>query len=231
MPPTQVAHYAAVLLGCTVVLWFGGVVRGRTALLTLLAAGAVLVGANTRTALIALVIGLALAGASMFLGHARVRRTSALLGVLGVIAAALFAPLISTWFWRGDTLEEATQLTGRTKVWTEIFGLQRPWLQEAFGSGLSNKSFNGLPIDNNWLAVYLDQGLFGIVIDAALLLVLIILVVIHPRGVRRATALFLVAYCLVASITETGLGDASPYLLNLVVAASLLAAPPKEARR
>ena len=33
------------------------------------------------------------------------------------------------------------------------------------------------------------------------------------------------AYCLVASITETGLGDASPYLLNLVVAASLLAAP------
>ena len=28
-----------------------------------------------------------------------------------------------------------------------------------------------------------------------------------------------------ASITETGLGDASPYLLNLVVAASLLAAP------
>ena len=24
IPPTQVAHYAAVLLGCTVVLWFGG---------------------------------------------------------------------------------------------------------------------------------------------------------------------------------------------------------------
>ncbi len=35
IPPTQVAHYAAVLLGCTVVLWFGGAVRGRTALLTL----------------------------------------------------------------------------------------------------------------------------------------------------------------------------------------------------
>ena len=39
------------------------------------------------------------------------------------------------------------------------------------------------------------------------------------------------AYCLVASITETGLGDASPYLLELTVAASLLAAPAEEERR
>ena len=231
IPTTQVAHYAAVLLGCTVVLWFGGVVRGRTALLTLLGAGAALVGTHTRTALIAMTVGLIVAGASMFIGHTRVRRVSAVMAVLGLIAAALFAPLISNWFWRGQTADEAAQLTGRTKVWSEIFGLQRPWLEEVFGSGLSNKSFDGLPIDSNWLAVYLDQGWFGIVIDMALLLVLIILAVIHAPGIRRATALFLVAYCLVASITETGLGDASPYLLNLVVAASLLAAPSEEARR
>ena len=50
----------------------------------------------------------------------------------------------------------------------------------------------------------------------------------HRRGLRRAVALFLITYCLVASITETGLGDASPYLLELVVAASLLAAPVDE---
>ena len=168
----------------------------------------------------------------MFVSHARVRRTSAFLAIGGVIAATLFAPLLSNWFWRGDTtLDEAAQLTGRTKVWTGIFGLQRPWLEEVFRSGLSNKSFNGLPIDSNWLAVYLDQGWFGIAIDVALLLTLIILALAHPRGVRRATALFLVAYCLVASITETGLGDASPYLLNLVVAASLLAAPVEARRR
>ena len=77
---------------------------------------------------------------------------SAAMAVLGLIAAALFAPLISNWFWRGQTPEEAAQLTGRTKVWSDIFGLQRPWLEQAFGSGLSNKSFNGLPIDSNWLA-------------------------------------------------------------------------------
>ena len=110
-------------------------------------------------------------------------------------------------------------------MWTEILGLERSWWGDVFGSGLSNKSFNGLSIDSNWLAVYLDQGWFGIAIDAALLLLLIFLAVTHQRGIRRALALFLVAYCLVASITETGLGDASPYLLELVVAASLLAAP------
>lgn len=228
IPPTQVAHYAAVLLGCTVVLWFGGEVRDRTALLTLLGTGAALIGAHTRTALIAMTISLAMAGASMFIGHARVRRTSAVLIVVGVIGATFFAPFITNWLWRGQTQEEATQLTGRTKVWTEILGLDRPWLQDTFGSGLSNKSFDGLPIDNNWLAVYLDQGWFGVLVVAALLLFLLLLAITHRRGVRRAAALFLVIYCLVASITETGLGDASPYLLELVIAASLLAAPTRE---
>jgi hypothetical protein len=225
IPPTQVAHYAAVLLGCTAVLWFGGAVRGRTALWTLLAAGAALVGTHTRTALIAMTIGLAVAGASMFMGHARVRRASAYLGVLAVTTATFFAPLILNWLWRGQTAQEAAQLTGRTKVWSEIFALRRPRLEELFGSGLSNKSFNGLPIDSNWLAVYLDQGWFGLFVDAALLLVLILIAVTHRRGVRRAVALFLVTFCFVASISETGLGDASPYLLDLVVAASLLATP------
>jgi hypothetical protein len=50
--------------------------------------------------------------------------------------------------------------------------------------------------------------------------------VTHRRGVRRAIALFLVTYCIVASITETGLGAAATYTLDMVVAASLLAAPP-----
>ena len=230
IPPTQVAHYAAVLLGCTVVLWFGGAVRGRTAVLTLAATAAALVGAHTRTALIAMIVGLVVAGASMFVGHARVRRASTVLGVTAVIAVSLFSPLIVNWFWRGQSAEEAAQLTGRTKVWTEILGLQRSSLEQVFGSGLSNKSFNGLAIDNNWLAVYLDQGWFGIAVVALLLLVLIFLAVMHRRGIRRAAALFLVTYCLVASITETGLGDASPYLLHLVVAASLLAAPAGEER-
>ena len=225
IPPTQVAHYAAVLLGCTAVLWFGGAVGGRVALLTLVGAGAALIGTHTRTALLAMTIGLAVAGASMFLGHARVRRASAFIGVAGVVVATFFSPFIVAWLSRGQSLEEASELTGRTKVWSSITGLQRPRIEEVFGSGLSNKSFNGLAIDNNWLAVYLDQGWFGVIVDAALLITLILLAATHQRGIRRAAALFLITYCLVASITETGLGDASPYLLELVLAASVLAAP------
>jgi hypothetical protein len=145
--------------------------------------------------------------------------------VIAVVAATFFSTPDRRVALPRQSVEEASQLTGRTKVWTSISGLQRPWLEEVFGSGLSNKSFNGLPIDNNWLAVYLDQGWFGVIIDAALLIILILLAATHQRGIRRAAALFLITYCAVASITETGLGDASPYLLELVLAASLLAAP------
>jgi hypothetical protein len=225
IPPTQVGHYAAVLLGCTVLLWFGGAVRGRIAWWTLLLAGGALIGAHTRTALLGLAIGLAVAGASMFMGYARVRRTSALLGVVAVTVATLFAPLILNWLWRGQTVEDATELTGRTKVWSAILSVRRPWLEELFGSGLSNQTFNGLSIDSTWMATYLNQGWFGVCVVAALVLLLILLAVTHRRGVRRAIALFLVSYCIVASITETGLGAASPYTLDLVVAAALLAAP------
>lgn len=225
IPPTQVAHYAAVLIGATTVLWFAERASSRTALVTLLAATPVLLLTHTRTALLALVAGLAIAGASMFVGHARVRRTTAVVGGLAVTLGALFSPVIVGWLWRGQSLEEASQLTGRTKVWSSISALQRPPLEEVFGSGLSNKSFGGLPIDSSWLSVYVDQGYFGTVVVAALLLVIIFSAVTHRRGARRALALFLVIYCLVASFTETGLGDASPYLLELALAGSLLAAP------
>ncbi len=231
IPPTQVAHYAAVLLGCTVLLWFGRVVRGRTAILTVVGAGAAIVGAHTRTALLGMAIGLAVAGASMFLGYARVRRTSAFLGLSAVATATLFTPFILNWLWRGQTVQDATELTGRTKVWSALLGIQRPWLEELFGSGLSNQTFNGLSIDNSWLASYLDQGWFGIFIAAAMLLILLILAVAHRPGIRRAVALFLITYCLVASITETGLGGATPYTLELIVAASLLAAPTGKAEQ
>jgi hypothetical protein len=167
----------------------------------------------------------------MFLGHARVRRTSALVCIFAVIAATFFAPLILNWLWRGQSVEDAKQLTGRTKVWSAILEHQRPWLQELFGLGLSNKSFNGLPIDSNWLGVFLDQGWFGVFVEAAMVLVLILLAATHRRGVKRAVALFLVSYLLIDSITETGLADASPYLLDFVVAASLLAVPMRKGAR
>ena len=221
--PTQVAHFAAVLIGCTAVLWFTHVVTGRTAGVTCVVAGVMLLATHTRTALLALLLGLGVAGASLFLGNARVRRFSAVAAATGVVAGTLFASLITTWLSRGQTAEQASQLTGRTVVWAAIFAEDRRWPQAIFGTGLANKSYQGLSIDSNWVATYYEQGWFGVAMGASFLVLLAVVAVTRPRGPRRAVALFLLVYGAVSSFTETGLGDASPYLLEVVVAASLLA--------
>ncbi|HXY65522.1 MAG TPA: hypothetical protein VEI45_14495, partial [Mycobacterium sp.] len=68
----------------------------------------------------------------------------------------------------------------------------------------------------------LDQGLFGVVVSAAILVFLFVTAFFQPRGVKRALGLFLTTYCLAASFTEVGFSDASTYLLYLALAASLL---------
>jgi hypothetical protein len=75
------------------------------------------------------------------------------------------------------------------------------------------------------VATYLDQGLVGDVIIGFALILLLITALISPRGPRRALALFLIVYCLAASFTEVGLASASPYVMELAVAMSLLMAP------
>ena len=162
MPPPQVAHYAAVLLGTSVILWMCRVIGGRHALLAIVVSVGVLIGTHTRTALLAMIIGIVIASASLFLGHARVRRTSVSTLAVGILAGTLFAPQIVSWAARGQSAEDASQLTGRTKVWSASLAEARPRLQELFGNGLSNKSFNGLPVDSNWVASFLDLGWFGI---------------------------------------------------------------------
>jgi hypothetical protein len=224
-PAPQVAHYAAVLLGCTVVLWFCGVVTGRVTLVTVVAGGAALLGTHTRTALLGTVLGLCVAGASLFVRHVRVRRATVAVGLTAVGVWTTFSPQIVSWLARGQSAQDLTQLTGRTRVWDAASQQRRTTMQELFGTGLGNKSFDGLPIDSNWVATNLELGRFGVAIVVAFLLALFLAAASRPAGPRRAIALFLVVYCLATSFTETGLGDASPYLLDLAVAASLVAAP------
>ena len=113
-------------------------------------------------------------------------------------------------------------LSGRTNFWGPLLAFPRNKFQEIFGFGLSNDTFGGLPIDSNWLDSYQNQGLFGVVVCALILLFLYVAAGFHPRGVQRALALFLTTYCLIASFTEIGFTSASPYLLDVAVAASLL---------
>jgi hypothetical protein len=140
--------------------------------------------------------------------------------------ALLFASEIRMWALRGQSSEDVGALTGRTKVWTQVVHLHRSGLHDLAGSGLSNLSWNGLPIDSTWLGTYLDEGLLGVALVALILILLLFKALSHPPGPGRAIALFLIVYCVFASITETGLGAPSPYILDLVVAASLLGTGP-----
>ncbi len=225
VPPTQVAHYAAVLAGTTIVLWFAGLVKPRSAAIVTGLGVVILLLTHTRTALIGLLVGVLVAGLSLFLSRRRVRKALAVTAVVACLAALSFAPFLGAWFNRGESKGELTGLSGRTQVWTALLAQPRTEVNTLFGYGMSNDSFNGLPIDSSWYSTYLDQGLVGDVIDGAVLLLLFLLAAFSPRGPRRAIALFLVVYCLVASFTETGLGEASPYLLDLAVAMSVLMLP------
>lgn len=225
MPPTQVAHYAAVLLGIVLIFWLTGRLGSWWAGLALLIPGGVLVATHTRTATAALVAGLAVAVASLFLGHARVRRVSAL-GLAAMLGAGLvFGPLIGSWLLRGQSLDDLSRLTGRTLVWSEVVELDRGPRQTLVGSGLTNGSFDGLPIDSSWVTTYLDQGLLGITVHVLVFVVLLVTAAFRPRSPERAVALFLIVYVLVASFTENALNTPTTYLLDLIVAASLIARP------
>lgn len=230
-PAPQVAHYAAVMFGLVVVLWLCGQLRGRVALIVVIAAGAILILTHTRTALVAMIAALLVAGMSLIVAKERVRKLFAAAGVVATIAILTLSGVITNWLARGQGASQLTELTGRTVVWSQLLNFPRNKFQMIFGFGLSNDSFNGLSIDSNWLASYQTQGLYGVVLCAMMLLFLLVTAYFTPRGVQRALALFLVIYCLVASFTEVGFTDASMYLLELVLAASLLVPPVAWTRR
>ena len=223
--PTQVAHYSAVGVGVIIVLWFCGYIRGRTTCILAVVGGAILLLTHTRTALAALIASLLIAGLSLVVAKPRVRKLFATAGAVATIGVLSFSAAITTWLARGQSTAGLNNLTGRTEVWGPLLAFPRDKFQEIFGFGLSNVSFNGFPIDSNWLSSYEQLGLFGVVICVIILIFLLVTAYFQPRGVRRALALFLIAYCLVASFTEDGFTDVSPYLLDITLAASLLVPP------
>ncbi|MGH3822595.1 MAG: O-antigen ligase domain-containing protein, partial [Pseudonocardiaceae bacterium] len=173
-----------------------------------------------------LLSALLIAGLSMAFSNARARRALAAGIGLGGLALVFFGQAIQTWLTRGQDAEQLANLTGRQKVWDLLLAKQRSLGEQFFGVGLTDKSFGGLPIDSSWLSVYHEQGWVGVALVAAFVGSLIATAALRPPSAARACAVFLIAYCAVASYTEVGLGDASPYLLNLAVAASLLASAP-----
>lgn len=222
IPATQVAHYAAVTTGLVLVLWFCGRLRGRITLLIVGATIGILILTHTRTALVGLIAGILASGMSLIVARPRVRKLFAAIGAAAAVTILTLSTVITTWLARGEGSSQLFALTGRTAVWSQLVSAPRDKFQEIFGFGLSNSSFNGLPIDSNWLASYQEQGLFGVAVCIIMLLFLLTNSYFQPRGLERALALFLITYCLVASFTEVGFTDVSPYLLELTLAASLI---------
>jgi hypothetical protein len=229
IPATEVGHYAAVTVGVIVVLWLGHVASGRAAVTVAAAGLAIIVLSHTRTALIGMVAALLVAGLSLIVTRARARRFFAAAGIVTSIGVITAAGVVTTWLARGQNAAELASLTGRTDFWNLVLHMPRTRFQEIFGFGLSNGSVDGLPIDNNWLTVYLEQGLFGVIVCAMMALFLLVAAFFQPPGVRRALALFLITYCLISSITEVGFAEPTTYLLEFTLAASLMV-PPVTAR-
>ncbi|QNP68143.1 O-antigen ligase domain-containing protein [Streptomyces roseirectus] len=225
LTPPQIGQYAAVIIGLTVLLLVGRRTGGRSAALVIVPSLVLLALTHTRTATLGLLVGLVVAVGSLVLTSGAARRFFTGAVVITVVVAVGFAPLVQAWFLRGQSQENFTSLTGRAKVWDALLAAPRSTTEHLFGAGLGDKSFAGLPIDNSWLAVYHEQGMTGVVLVGAFLVVLGAVALLRPPSLGRACALFLITYCAIASYTEAGLGDASPYLLHLAVAASLLATP------
>ncbi|MER6517400.1 O-antigen ligase domain-containing protein [Streptomyces sp. NPDC060334] len=225
LTPPQIGQYAAVIIGLTVLLLLGRRTDRGNAALVIVPSLVLLALTHTRTATLGLLIGLVLAIGSLVLTSAAARRFFAWAVLCSVVAAVGFNSALQAWFLRGQSQENFSNLTGRAKVWDALLAAPRTGSEQLFGAGLGDKSFGGLPIDNSWLAVYNEQGLTGVTIVGAIVIVLGGVALLRPPSLQRACALFLISYCAIASYTEAGLGDASPYLLHLTVAASLLASP------
>jgi hypothetical protein len=225
--PTQVAQYGAVTAGMLAVLWMGRKVSGRVALVGVTVAIAEVLLSHTRTALVGLVAGLIVAGLS--LSNTRVRRFFTTVAVITAVAVVIAAGAITSWLARGQGTAGLLTLTGRTNFWAAVLNTPRTPFQEIFGFGISNASVNGLPIDSNWLAAYMQEGILGVVVCALMLLVLFAAILLKASGLARALALFLVTYVLLGSITEDAFSDVSTYLLHLTVAASLIPLPEQAA--
>ncbi|WP_030609244.1 membrane protein [Streptomyces sclerotialus] len=225
LTPPQIGQYAAVITGLTVLLVLGRRTDKAGAAVVIVPSLVLLALTHTRTATVGLLIGLALAIGSLLLTSAAARRFFTWAVLCAAVAAVVFSSALQAWFLRGQSQENFSNLTGRAKVWDALLAADRSTAEQVFGVGLGDKSYGGLPIDNSWLAVYQEQGLTGVALVAAIVIVLGGVALLRPPSPSRACAIFLISYCAIASYTEAGLGDASPYLLHLAVAASLLAAP------
>lgn len=195
--------------------------RPRDALFVVMGVAVVLL-TNTRTALVAFAVSILLSLVVLATRLPRIRGALALSGIMVAVGPLLFSQYAQRWFNRGQSERELTSLTGRRVTWDLVLHYKRTTTQKYFGLGLSNKTVFGRAIDNGWLTVFHTQGFVGVGFVAVLLVVLLGRVTLERYPPARSIALFLVSYSLVASYSETGIGDVSFYFLGLLAVDALV---------
>jgi O-antigen ligase len=186
---------------------------------------AALLLSKTRTPLIAGTIALGLAVLLLGLSHARARRVLAALVLTGPLLYLAAAPFVRSYLRRDQTDAVFSTLTGRTSAWAKVHAFPRTGFQELFGMGYGDKSIDGIPIDNGYLATYHEVGKVGLVVVVTILVVLAARALVEATPANRALAVFLVTFVAIASYTETGIGDMSAYVMHLVLAGAMVVTP------
>jgi hypothetical protein len=223
LPAPQVGQFAAVLIGISVIQVVSRAPRAPRVGLWIALATAALVLSKTRTPLIAGAIALGIALLLLCAHHTRARRVLALLVVAGPLLYLALSPFVLSFLRRGQSDALLSSFTGRTNAWARVREFPRTGFEELFGVGYGDKSIDGVPIDNGYLATYHEIGKVGLVAVLVVLAVLAVRTLAHTAPANRALAVFLIAFVAIASYTETGVGDMSAYVMHLVLAGAMLA--------
>jgi hypothetical protein len=223
--PTGVGEIGAILAGLTVTaLAFHRIRRLPGGILVGLGLSLIVLS-RTRTAAVALLIAL-FAAFCLTRRYRRGRRGLVAILLVVAFAAPLAAP-IQSWILRGQDAEQFSSFTGRTRAWSAVVEQQASVRTYMVGHGLGNKGvllrrgegdIDVMAIDNGWLSLFWETGLFGVALVLAALVAAIITVCRAPTPYVRAAAGFLVSYVLLASFTESGLSDLSSHTLHILVA-------------
>jgi O-antigen ligase len=224
MMAPRVGEIGAVLAGLTVLLWAQRKV-GPLVLAPAVAVGiCLIVFSHTRTAAVALLLGLLVAFGATLTSPAG-RRGLRL--VAGSLCLALpFLPGIIDWTMRDQNSAQIQKLSGRTTVWEFI--LSQPYDPQVFwlGHGIGDKKIllrrgegdiNVMPIDNSWLDSFWETGAVGAALVALAVLAALVYALKTPGYAARACAGFLMTYVMVASVNESGLCDFSSMTLLVLV--------------
>lgn len=230
MMAPRVGEIGAVLVGLAFVMW----AQRRIGTIWLIAAGSVgtglIVFSQTRTAALALMLGLLVAFGATLTSPAGRRGLGLIAGSVALCLPVL--PHVIEWALRYQDSEQIQNLSGRTTVWDFIFSQPYDARLFWFGHGIGDKKIvlrrgegdiNTMAIDNSWLDSFWETGMVGAVLVAAAVLAAAVYALRTPGLEARALSGFLMVYVLVASVNESGLCDFSSMTL-LVLAAVLISA-------